>query len=357
MILAPDLAGVALAAEMMKDGKLVVIPTETVYGIAVNLLAPDARAKAKAIKTVASPWVIHVAQPDDILGWVPRLSQLGKRLIHKALPGPVAFQIKLSPDDLAAASRRLGDAAEETIHDGCLTFRCPDCPATQQILSQVKTPVAITPTQPAIFEIADLPDSTDVVAAMDGGATRYRRSSTLVRIEGDRFSFLRPGVIDERIIQKMADLVILFICTGNTCRSPMAAALAARVLADKLKIEPAELPLRHIIVQSAGLHAGQGSRATPEAALAVQAYHADLSAHFSQPATLDLLRRADFIYTMTQSHRDGVLALLPAAVHKTQRLDPFADVDDPIGESLQVYQAVANRLTELLKQRMSELPI
>jgi len=113
---------------------------------------------------------------------------------------------------------------------------------------------------------------------------RYRRSSTLVRVEGDHYAHHTPGVIDERIIHRMADLTILFLCSGNTCRSPMAAAIATRLLADRLKIPPADLPLRHVVVQSAGLHATRGMHATPEAIEAVQSFGGDLSGHLSQTA-------------------------------------------------------------------------
>ncbi len=71
-----------------------------------------------------------------------------------------------------------------------------------------------------------------VFAALDGGPTRYRRSSTLVQIDGEQFSVIRPGVIDDRIIQKLADFIILFVCSGNTCRSPMAASIATQLLAE-----------------------------------------------------------------------------------------------------------------------------
>ena len=76
---------------------------------------------------------------------------------------------------------------------------------------------------------------------------------------------LRPGVIDERIILRLADLLILFICSGNTCRSPMAAGLAAKLLAERLHTVPDELPGHHVLIQSAGLQAARGLRATPEA--------------------------------------------------------------------------------------------
>src|SRR5690242_18839988 len=105
-LLAPDANGLARATQLIRDGKLVVLPTETVYGIGLNLLSAEARAAARQIKAgragaATAPWVIHVGKPEDVLAWAPHVSKIGARLISKALPGPVAFQIKLSDADLA----------------------------------------------------------------------------------------------------------------------------------------------------------------------------------------------------------------------------------------------------------------
>jgi protein-tyrosine-phosphatase len=181
-----------------------------------------------------------------------------------------------------------------------------------------------------------------------------------LRIDGTQYSILRPGVIDDRIIQRMADLTILFLCSGNTCRSPMAAAIATRILADRLQIPPADLPLRHVVIQSAGLHASRGLRATREAVEAVQPFGGDLSAHLSQPATAEgggLLRRADVVYTMTSAHREELLDLFPWAERKTFRLDPEGDIADPIGAPLAVYQRVARRLAAVVQDRLNELAV
>jgi protein-tyrosine phosphatase len=367
-------AGYGQAAEALAAGKLVVLPTETVYGIAVNLHSSTARVAARSLKArlagtsepSVAPWVIHVPTPDALLTWTPSISPIAKRLILKSLPGPVAFQIKLDEPSLAAPRERLQTAADETLTDGYIHLRCPDFAASQAVLDLVSFPVAIigagTPAQPGIFEASDLPgalfDAPDGPALiLDAGSTRYRRSSTVVRIEGDQISVVRPGVIDERIIQRLSDFTILFLCSGNTCRSPMAAAIAAKQLADKFHIAPAELPLRHIVVQSAGLHAAFGMRAAMEAMDAVKTFGADLTTHISQPTSPELLRRADVIYTMTDAHRDEVLELVPGAARKTFLLDPNGDIADPIGSSLAVYQQVAARMSELLRQRLGELSV
>ena len=150
---------------------------------------------------------------------------------------------------------------------------------------------------------------------------------------GNALEVLRPGIIDERIIQRLADMLIVFVCSGNTCRSPMAAALAMRVLAERLKTTPVGLAAKHVVVQSAGVHATRGMRATREAMDVMQGMGADLGGHWSQPATGDLLRRADVIYTMTDAHREEALAILPGAEKKIVRLDPDGDIEDPIGAS------------------------
>jgi len=137
----------------------------------------------------------------------------------------------------------------------------------------------------------------------------------------------------------------------------MAAALARRLLADKFGVRPEDLGSRHIVVESAGLHAMSGRRATPEAQDAVRELQADLRSHLSQAVTGDLLRRADVIYTMTSAQRDDILAAMPALGPKTHRLDPDADIEDPIGGDIDTYRQVAHHLAELLNQRLAELTL
>ena len=69
---------------------------------------------------------------------------------------------------------------------------------------------------------------------LDGGTTRFAKGSTIVRVRAAGYSMIREGVLDAGVVQRMAILRILFVCTGNTCRSPMAAGLARKLIAERL---------------------------------------------------------------------------------------------------------------------------
>lgn len=109
---------------------------------------------------------------------------------------------------------------------------------------------------------------------------------------------------------------ILFVCTGNTCRSGMAAGLAREVLRSWGRED--------IVVSSAGTAAQIGVPATPEAIAAAAELGADLQPHRACPLTPELAREADLILTMTRMHKKDVERLVPEARGRTFTLKEYA---------------------------------
>ena len=126
-------------------------------------------------------------------------------------------------------------------------------------------------------------------------------------------------------------MMVLLVCTGNTCRSPMAEVLCRKMLAEKKGCSPAELSVNGIVVQSAGISAMMGGRPTAEAVTVMADMGIDLSGHESQPLTEQLVRHADLLITMTRSHRQAILTEWPDAADHTRLLcQGGQDVADPV---------------------------
>jgi RpiB/LacA/LacB family sugar-phosphate isomerase len=128
---------------------------------------------------------------------------------------------------------------------------------------------------------------------------------------------------------------ILFICTGNVCRSPMAEALFRHAARGRGEFR----------VVSAGLGAMDGQPPTQHSVQAMRELGVDISGQRSRMLTADLVRQADFIFGMTHAHVDTIALLYPPAAEKTfllrefdETLEPFEkDIADPIGSPYEIY--------------------
>ncbi|MCC6580608.1 MAG: threonylcarbamoyl-AMP synthase [Phycisphaeraceae bacterium] len=358
------------AAEVFAGGGLVAFPTETVYGLAASAASESACQNLQRLKRrdEPQPFAVHLTSPEQAADYVDPDNTRLIRAMRKLMPGPVTVIADASEIAIAqhlASCGLHGAVRDQLVHGQTVGLRCPDDAIARAVLEANNVPIlATSANRPG----EALPVDADQVAAsldghvqllIDAGRCKYARPSTVVRVQigpsGELAArVLREGVWDERVIRRLLRWNLLLVCSGNTCRSPMAEVIARRLLAQDKKLAEEDLETAGFRVLSAGASAYPGDPASEHALHAVAQMGLDLSKHRSRELTAQLVRDADLVLCMTRSHRRAVLQLDEAADGKTFTLDPKGDIEDPFGSDLATYQRCAQTLHEHLQRRLKE---
>jgi L-threonylcarbamoyladenylate synthase len=361
----PDIAKIKEAAAVIDAGGLVAFPTETVYGIACRVNS-DSLAKLNEIKCRDSNkhYTLHISQKSYVRKYVPSVSLKAQKLIDNAWPGPVTIVFELNEHDLAQQHKILKRNIFENLYSSSsIGIRCPENAIASILLRLTHNPIVapsanLAGENPSVEPKQVLSQfSGKIEILLDSGASRYRKSSTIVKIEKGVLKILRAGVYSQEDIERMAEVNFLFVCSGNTCRSPMAEGIFRKYLAEKLQYKVDRLGELGYKVSSAGILDMDGYPASAEAITACAAKGIDISIHRSKKLSVQLLKESDYIFAMAHSHCEHVVNMWPDAQKRCIILAENEDIVDPIGQSQEFFNNCANLIEKAVKERISGLVI
>lgn len=351
-----DAAALSAAVDALNAGRLVILPTDTVYGVAAHPAIPSAVAAVYAAKLrdLGKPLPLLASSAEAVARWGARIGEGERRLAARFWPGPLTLVLGVG--------------------SGTEGFRVPDCDFTRRVIAAAGGVLRVTSAnrsgEPAAVNAAEALRALGgaVALAVDAGAAPIGVPSTVARVEGGRVTVLREGalsggelqsvldsggpVCDEGSVaaagdpscvreRRMSDRLVLVVCTANVCRSPMGEYLLRRELGPDSRWE----------VRSAGVAAGEGMPASAQSVLAMAELGEDLTGHVSQPLTRELVDAASLVVVMTADHAARVRWRYPNSATKVRLLKSFmptddgeTDIPDPIGLSDMTYRRVRDEM-------------
>lgn len=348
------------AVQSLRQGRTVAFPSGMGYAVTASGLVPAAvrqlpvdRSGGNSDAQGVPELMLALRGAGEVRDWMPAMSPLGQRLARRLWPAPVTLIVS-GDIDQGLASRLPEEVRGLLCPSGRLRLATPQHEALREVLHQLPGPLLMAvPANPASGSSNAPGVQADVVVADE--TVSSAQPATVVAVNGDSWEIVRPGAVSAEQIRQQMACWIVFVCTGNTCRSPLAEALCKKLLADRLSCAVEELPARGYHVVSAGVSASGGGPAAAEAEEVARRFGADLSTHRSQPLTRELAARADYVLGMTGSHVHALMDYFGHLGVAPRLLDPAGDIADPIGGDQLVYDECGRQIWQHLEAFVAEI--
>lgn len=206
---------------IIRRGGLVAFPTETVYGLGGNALAPEAAKKIYAAKGRPSdnPLIVHVAHKEEVAAYVTHISPLEEKLMDTFWPGPLTIVFP----------KKKNIPYETSGHLDTVAIRCPAHPATRALIEAAGVPIAgpsaniSTRPSPTTAEAVMYDMDGRIEAIIDGGPCLIGLESTIVSVQNGKIIIYRPGGITEEMLSELAPTEIdkaLFVMGDEHPKAP-----------------------------------------------------------------------------------------------------------------------------------------
>jgi tRNA threonylcarbamoyl adenosine modification protein (Sua5/YciO/YrdC/YwlC family) len=329
--------------KVLEKKGIIAIPTDTIYGLAVDGTDEVGVRKLFDIKQREDkPFTFFMSR-----GEIEKFAVVAKKkIIDFFMPGPLTVILRKKPNiSLPLVADKVG-------------IRIPQHDFVLQLLNAFQNPLAVTsanisgePHLTSPYDIVEHFTGADLV--IDGGML-YSTPSTVLDLTVTPPVVMRKGTIPILAIEKvygrkimlnaLLKFNVLFVCSGNTCRSPMAEGIF-RTLINRKYCE----------VQSAGTAAIGGLIAAHYAKRVVREYGGSIDHHRTRPLDHALVDWADLILVMEYKHYEAVLEINRDAAVKTfmlreyKRKTRYTEVPDPVGQDIVVYRQSAVKMMPTLK--------
>ena len=347
------------AVQRLVAGELVALPSEAGSVFAAAALSQSAVARlvrSGPANNVANVVTLLLRGDEETADYLPHLPKVGRRFARRCWPGPLA--LRAAATSASGFLQALPDGTRNALlADGDLSVRVSSHPVLSEVAKLTRGPLVLRELEGLPrSEVFDQPEWRDVSLIVHEGPASGGGRASVVRVDSQGWSVVHEGILDQNRLQLAACELLVFVCTGNTCRSPMAEALCRQMLSERLKCSVPELIQRGFLVASAGLAADYGLPASPESVEMMRRRGIDLRSHASQPMSERLIEQSDRCYTMTQHHRNWILEHHPETAGRVQLLSrDGTDISDPIGGGRDDYAACAASIEKHLAKILDEV--